>query len=253
MTPLAWVIGIMAAITCTVGNFSAYKQQSVKRLLAYSSIAHAGYMLMAAAVFIHPDVPGHEAGLTAMLIYIVIYLFMNLGAFGVTALVAWETGSDRIESFTGLKRRAPWLAVPMIICLMSLVGLPPLAGFLGKWWILFALGSLETASGGSGWFSLGALGWILIIVAVVNTLFSLYYYLRIVVEMAFRDDRQPALRTSFGGAALVNLCAMALLVLFVMAQPLKSTVAGFSRNLFDATAVMEAAGPSVAAATDDVD
>ena len=78
-------------MTCTVGNFSAYKQRSVKRLLAYSSIAHAGYMMMAAAVFIHPDVAGHEAGLAALLTYIVIYLFMNLGAFGVTALVAWDT------------------------------------------------------------------------------------------------------------------------------------------------------------------
>ena len=168
--PLAWTIGIVAAITCTVGNFSAYKQQSVKRLLAYSSIAHAGYMMMAAAVFIHPSVAGHQAGLTAMLVYIIVYLFMNLGAFGSTALVAWATGSDKIESFTGLGRRAPWIAVPMIVCLMSLVGIPPLAGFIGKWWILVALGSLGNIPGTSGWFSLGTLGWSLAIIMVLNTL-----------------------------------------------------------------------------------
>ncbi len=251
--PLAWVIGIMAAITCTFGNFAAYKQESVKRLLAYSSIAHAGYMMMAAAVFIHPSVPGHEAGLTALLTYVVIYLFMNLGAFGVTALVAWDTGSDRIDSFTGLARRAPWLAVPMIICLVSLVGIPPLAGFIGKWWVLVALGSLQSATGAHGVSSLGTLGWFLVIVLVLNTLFSLYYYMRVVVQMALVDDGRPFVRAPFGGLALVNLCAMALLALFFLAHPLKTTMDGFSRGLFQATAshTIPSAGEPVAAATDE--
>ncbi|MHC4697453.1 MAG: NADH-quinone oxidoreductase subunit N [Planctomycetota bacterium] len=218
--PLAWTIGIMAAITCTVGNFSAYKQRSVKRLLAYSSIAHAGYMMMAAAVFIHVDVDGHQAGLTALLAYIVIYLFMNLGAFGTTALVFWDCGSDDIEAFNGLARRAPMLAVPMVICLVSLVGLPPLAGFIGKWWLLIALGSLHST-----------LGWFLVIVAVANTLLSLYYYMRIVVRMTLHDDGQPAVRSPIGGTALVNLCALALLLLFFFAHPLKTTTDRYARTL----------------------
>lgn len=250
--PLAWTIGIMAAVTCTFGNFSAYKQQSVKRLLAYSSIAHAGYMLMAVAVFIHPSVAGHEAGLTALLVYVIIYMFMNLGAFGVTALVAWDTGSDKIESFTGLGRRAPWLAVPMIICLMSLVGIPPLAGFIGKWWILVALGSLHD-TGVQGWFSLNTLGWFLIIVAVLNTLFSLYYYLRVVVEMALEDEGQPGVRVPLGGAALVNVCAVALLALFLLAHPLKNTADRFSRDLFQATAALPAEPDSIASVTAETD
>jgi NADH-quinone oxidoreductase subunit N len=203
-----------------VGNFAAYQQRSVKRLLAYSSIAHAGYMLMAAAVFIHPAAEGHAAGLSALLIYVVIYLFMNLGAFGVTALVAWDAGTDSIEAFSGLARRAPWLAVPMVVCLMSLVGLPPLAGFLGKWWILLALGNLETT-----------LGWFLVIAAVLNTLFSLYYYVRIVVQMTLRDEGLPEPSASPGGVALVNLCAVALLALFVFAQPLKNAADRFSKGL----------------------
>lgn len=225
--PLAWGIGIMACVTCTVGNFSAYWQTSVKRLLAYSSIAHAGYMMMAAAVFLHPSTGAYASGITALLAYVVIYLFMNLGAFGVVALVVWDSGSDHIDAFTGLMRRAPWLAVPMILCLVSLVGLPPLAGFLGKWWVLLALGEMQNT-----------LGWTLIIVAAVNTLISLYFYMRIVVQMTLRDDGRPAVRAPMGGLALVNICAAALLVLFLFARPLKSRTDDFSRDLFQASAVV---------------
>ena len=231
--PVAWVIGIMAMITCTWANFAAYHQTSVKRLLAYSSIAHAGYMLMAVTVFIHsekllvdPDFPlmGTTANpaASALLAYIFIYLFMNLGAFGVVALVNWQTGSDDIDQFTGLTRRAPWLAVPMIICLVSLIGLPPLAGFIGKWWILIALGQQGTI-----------LGWVLVVVAVVNTLISLYYYLRVVVQMSLRDDGRPAFTPPVGGMALVNACAVALLALFLLVGPLKDTTDRFSRNAFN--------------------
>lgn len=242
--PLAWTIGIMAAITCTFGNFSAYKQRSVKRLLAYSSIAHAGYMMMATAIFVHPSVEGSTAGITALLVYIIVYLFMNLGAFGVTALVSWETGSDKIESFTGLMRRAPWLAIPMIICLMSLVGLPPLAGFIGKWWILVALGGLHDTTSAT-------LGWFLVIVAVLNTLISLFYYLRVVVQMALEDDGQPAVHAPFGGLALVNGCAVALLALFVLVHPLKRIADRFSHDLFEATTSQTVPMEPVASATDE--
>lgn len=226
LAPMAWTIAIVAALTCTVGNFAAYSQTSVKRLLAYSSIAHAGYMMMAAAIFLHPDVAGSELRISALLIYVVIYMFMNLGAFGVTAMVVWETGSDQIGNFTGLIRRAPWLAIPMVVCLVSLVGLPPFAGFIGKWWILVALGSLKGTQ----------LGWFLVIVAVINTLISLYYYMRIVLQMSLKDDKQPALAPPIGGMALVNICAIALVALLVFAHPLKSGVDAFSRKTFVAIA-----------------
>lgn len=229
ISPLAWTIGIVACITCTVGNFSAYKQESVKRMLAYSSIAHAGYMMMAAAVFLQAPGGVPHAGLSALLVYILIYMFMNLGAFGVAAMVVWQTGSDRLESFTGLIRRAPWLAVPMVICLMSLVGLPPLAGFIGKWWILVALGSLGST-----------LGWVLVIVAVVNTLISLYYYMRIVIQMTLRDNEAPAFQPPLSGVALVNVCAALLLAFFIWADPVRKQAGRFSQNLFE---------PSVRAAT----
>lgn len=219
--PIAWTLGILAAITCTVGNFAAYQQVSIKRLLAYSSIAHAGYMMMAAAVWLHPSSAGFQQGLSALLMYIVIYLFMNLGAFGVAALVYWDTGSDSIDSFSGLIRRGPALAIPMIVCLVSLVGLPPFAGFLGKWWILVALGSMDHP-----------LGWFLIIVAVFNTLFSLYFYVRVIVQMTLRDRGDAPVQSPAGGLVLVNVCALALLALFVFAAPLKRGADRFTHNLY---------------------
>jgi NADH-quinone oxidoreductase subunit N len=225
LAPLAWAIGIMASVTCTVANFAAYRQTSVKRLLAYSSIAHAGYMMMAAAVFLFPTGATAYAGLTVLFVYIIVYLFMNLGAFGVTALVQWDTGSDDIDSFTGLIRRSPGLAVPMVICLMSLVGLPPLAGFLGKWWVLLALGNMGTT-----------LGWVLIVVMVLNTLVSLYFYLRIVVRITLYDTGQRDVHSPIGGLALVNVCAVVLLVLFFAAGPLKATANRFTSHLFEPVA-----------------
>ncbi|MFQ5412939.1 MAG: NADH-quinone oxidoreductase subunit N [Phycisphaerae bacterium] len=222
--PLSWAIAIMATITCTYANFTAYRQRSVKRLLAYSSIAHAGYMLMAAAVFIYPEPGGVGVGASALLAYVLIYLFMNLGAFGVVALVVWDTGSDRIEAFSGLMRRAPWIAVPMVVCLMSLVGLPPLAGFMGKWWVLMALGRMNNT-----------VGWMLVVVLSVNTLFSLYYYMRLVVIMALRDDGQPTVRSPIGGLAIVNVCAAMLLVLFIWQARFKGMADHFASRTFQPT------------------
>lgn len=229
LAPMWWGVGLLATVTCTVGNFAAYHQTSVKRMLAYSSIAHAGYMLMAVAVFLFPmeqtplgaQVPRAQVGVSALLFYILTYMIMNLGAFGVTAMVVWNTGQDRIESFTGLARRNRWLAVPMIICLVSLVGLPPLAGFTAKWWLLVALGEMG-----------GRFAWTLVVVAVLNTLVSLYYYMRVVVQMTLRDDDSPAVQAPVGGVAMVNVCAVLLLVMFVVAQPIKNAADGYARNLF---------------------
>ncbi|MCC7292356.1 MAG: NADH-quinone oxidoreductase subunit N [Phycisphaerales bacterium] len=221
MAPLAWGIGLMAMVTCTWANFAAYKQTSVKRMLAYSSIAHAGYMLMAGAVFLSPAAPDSQTATSALLVYIVIYLFMNLGAFGVVALVVWRTGSDDLDAFTGLIRRAPALAVPMVICLISLVGLPPFAGFLGKWWILVALGRQGTI-----------LSWVLVSVAALNTLFSLYYYMRVVVRMTLKDDGRASFSSPAGGVAMVNVCALALIVLFIAIGPLKRSADHYAARMF---------------------
>ncbi len=222
LTGLAWGLGIVAAVTCTWGNFAAYRQNNVKRLFAYSSIAHAGYMMMAASVFVHPDSPLDYSPIAAVLVYILIYVFMNLGAFGVAAMVVWRSGNENIDAFHGLGRRAPWLAIPMLCCLVSLVGLPPFAGFIGKIWILLSLG----ASG-------GGLYWGLVIVAVLNTLVSLFFYLRIVKAMFFVDDGQESFTPPISGLAMVNVCAVVLVLmgtLFIEAPRRKAEF--YASNLF---------------------
>jgi len=261
--PLAWGIGVMAIVTCTWANFAAYQQTSVKRLLAYSSIAHAGYMLMAVAVLIHPDdllqdvtIRGlgsyPHPGISALLAYMVIYLFMNLGAFGAVALVNWDCGNDDIKSFTGLIRRAPVPAVALVLCLVSLVGLPPLAGFVGKWWILVALAQQGADPASAAQLDLltlpdrqifNTLGWTLITAAVLNTLFSLYYYMRLVVVMTLEDDGRPKVRAPLGGTILVGACGAALIVLFLLISPLKDLTDRYASRPFDPVRVTRAAAP----------
>jgi len=227
LQPLAWGIGVIAAVTCTVGNLAALRQESVKRILAYSSIAHAGYMMMAAAILIAPRGGPHtNVGMAAVVAYLLVYVTMNVGAFGATALVAWRTGSDHLSSFTGLGRRAPWLALPMAVCLFSLVGLPPLGGFAAKWFLLIALGKSAAVQ---PWL------WVLVIVAVVNTAISLYYYVRIIRQMYLTDDAaQPAVAMPFGGLVLVNACAVLLLLLgTVWFSPLGHRADAMASYLFD--------------------
>jgi NADH-quinone oxidoreductase subunit N len=227
----AWSIGLVAAITCTVGNLAALRQTSVKRILAYSSIAHAGYMMMAAAILTSPTVGEAAAqGFAALIAYLMVYLVMNIGAFGVTAMVAWQCGTDDLAAFKGLGRRAPMLALPMAVCLFSLVGLPPLAGFAAKWWLLYALG---TAASEQPWL------WALVIVAVVNTALSLYYYVAIIRQMYLRDDEEaPALETPIGGLVLVNAAALGLLLLgTIFFNPLGRSADAFARNVYTGTDV----------------
>jgi NADH-quinone oxidoreductase subunit N len=198
---VAMAIGIMAALTCTVGNFSAFRQTNMKRLLAFSSVAHAGYMLMAASVLWQPAGDGaavHPA-FSVVVAYITVYLFMNLGAFGCVALVYWSTGSESIDAFNGLIRRNPLLACAMVVFLFSLVGLPPFAGFMAKLWLLYALMDAK-------------LVW-LILIAVFNTLISLYYYARVAYAMIFVDDGQPAVRAPAAGQLAALACAVAILLL----------------------------------------
>lgn len=230
LVPLSVAIGVVAAVTCTIGNLAALRQTSVKRMLAYSSIAHAGYMMMAAAIFVPSAVGERASGPTAALIaYLFVYLLMNLGAFGVTAMVAWRTGSDSLSSFTGLGRRAPWLALPMAVCLFSLVGLPPLGGFAAKWWLLIALGK---AAAVQQWL------WILVLVAVINTAISLYYYVGVVKQMYLADNDQPAFAAPFGGVAMVNACAILLVLLgTIFFGPLGERANVHASHLFSPTAV----------------
>ena len=160
------IIAILSVLTMTLGNLVAVWQNNLKRLLAYSSIAHAGYMLMGLAIL-------SQAGIAAVLIYFVVYMFMNLGAFYTVMLVANKTGSEDIDSYKGLGFRSPFVGVSMVIFFISLAGLPPTAGFIGK---LFIFASLLDAK------------WVwLAVVGAINSVISLYYYVRVVRNMFLRD------------------------------------------------------------------
>ena len=160
------IIAILSVLTMTLGNLVAVWQNNLKRLLAYSSIAHAGYMLMGVVVL-------SDKGVAAVMIYFMVYLFMNLGAFYVVMLLANKTGSEDIDSYKGMGYRSPLISVSMVVFFISLAGLPPTAGFIGK---LFLFAALLDAK------------WIwLAVVGAINSVISLYYYVRVVRNMFLRD------------------------------------------------------------------
>lgn len=230
-------IAIMAALTCTWGNFSAFRQTNMKRLLAFSSIAHAGYMLMAVAIIWKPSagMTTHPA-FSAVVAYISVYALMNLCAFGIIAMVYWATGSESIDAFNGLARRNILLTILMAICLFSFVGLPPMGGFITKWWLLTALWEAK-------------LTW-LIFVAVFNTVISLYYYVRIAVAMVLRDDGQAPVRAPLLGQVVALACAVGILLTGTLwAGDLKKFSDNRSRDLYAVTG--SAPTPAVAEATTD--
>ncbi|MHB8873983.1 MAG: NADH-quinone oxidoreductase subunit N [Myxococcaceae bacterium] len=163
--PWPMVIGVIAAVTMTVGNFAALNQTNLKRMLAYSSIAHAGYILMGVAA-------ASATGSMSVAIYLVVYLFMNLGAFLVVGIVGRLSGSESIFEYRGLSARAPFAAVAFAVFLFSLTGLPPLAGFVGKFHLFKAL----VDRGGEWQITLAIIG-------LLNSAVSLYYYARIVKAM----------------------------------------------------------------------
>jgi NADH-quinone oxidoreductase subunit N len=187
--PWPLILGVVAMATMTIGNLVALPQTNIKRLLAYSSIAHAGYLLLGVVV-------GNAEGLRAVLLYLCIYLLMNLGAFLVVIAVRNRTGSEEISAYRGLATRAPALAVLMAVFLFSLVGLPPLGGFIGKFYLFAAL----IHKGGAFFITLA-------LVAVVNSAISLYYYARVLRTM-FLDAAAPESGKLAVGPAFVGLLAI---------------------------------------------
>ena len=168
-TPFLVTLGIIAALSMTVGNLAAIPQNNVKRMLAYSSIAHAGYLMMGVVVL-------STSALHAVLLYLVFYYLMNFGAFTVCQAVRDSTGGEMLHHFRGLGTRSPLLAMAMTVFLLSLTGLPPLAGFIGKFY-LFA----SVIERGGFWYL------ILALIGVINSAISLYYYLKVVKAMYFTE------------------------------------------------------------------
>jgi NADH-quinone oxidoreductase subunit N len=229
LVAIAIVIGIIGAVTATVGNLAALVQVNIKRLLAYSSIAHAGYMLCALSLLIQHN-PSTEAPRVwesapqAILLYLAVYLFMNLGAFTVAGLIYRETGSETLDEYAELSRRAPIMAVCMGAFMFSLVGLPPFAGFIAK----FNLMAVLWANG--GWW------WSLVAVIGVNTIISLYYYLRVVKVMYLNTSDKPELSPNPLGLGLAMLCAVVLVAMLVAFQMVDRMTTHYSQMYLDGPA-----------------
>ncbi len=165
------ILMVISVLTMTLGNFAAITQNNLKRLLAYSSIAHAGYILMGTAVLT-------RYGLKSILIYLFIYLFMNLGAFLIVTIVYNSIRSFEIEDYRGMIGHSPYLAVSMAIFMLSLTGIPPFAGFLGK---LFVFGAVIDK--GIYWFA---------VVGTLNAAIGAYYYMRVIKAMFLEEGSASA-------------------------------------------------------------
>ena len=225
ITALAFAIGIVAAVTAFVGNTAAYAQNNIKRLLAYSSIAHAGYMLCAASILMHSaHAPGRfdpvVAATSPILLYLSVYMFMNLGAFAVVGIVYRETGKETLDAYRGLGYRSPVAAAALTCALVSLIGLIPFAGFTAKLNILVSL------------FQAGGWWWVLVGIIVTNTVVASFYYFRVIRAMyletpAPEDDRRYAGSPIGLGLAIVS--AAMLFSMLILFSPLARLTTHFSQ------------------------
>jgi NADH-quinone oxidoreductase subunit N len=196
----------LAILTMTVGNVAALTQSNIKRMLAYSSIAHAGYLLI--AIVAATRVP--QIGVKAALIYLVIYAFMQFGAFGVVTLLRrHDVIGEELKDMSGLFQRSPLAGIAMLLFMLSLGGIPPTAGFMGKFWLFSA-----AIDGGYYWLA---------VIGVLNSAVSLYYYLRVVVFMWFKGE--PS------GSELVISPAMAIFLTITIVGTIAIGV--YPRPLFD--------------------
>jgi NADH-quinone oxidoreductase subunit N len=217
LTALAVIIGVVGAVTATVGNVAAFAQSNIKRLLAYSSIAHAGYILCAVSLVVKGQTseagfdPANAAAQTVLL-YLAIYAFMNLGAFAVAALVG-----EHLTDFKGLGPRSPLLAACMFASLVSLIGLPPFAGFLAKFNVMWAL------------FQNGGWWWSLIAVIAVNTVASAFYYFRVIRAMYLEPGDSAQVEADIIGVMLSVVCAAALVLLVIAFAPLSRLTSDYGR------------------------
>jgi NADH-quinone oxidoreductase subunit N len=203
------LLAILAAASMTWGNVAAILQDNIKRMLAYSSIAHAGYVLLGLlAIGSGGTIATREFGLQATLLYLLVYTFVNLGAFGLVVMLRrGAVAGDRVADFSGLARRAPGAAFAMLVFMLSLAGIPATAGFIGKWYLF-------GAAIRSDWTWLA-------VVAVVNSAVSLYFYIRVVVMMYMRepvDDERFA--ASAGERLAIAACIAFTLVFGIFPQPI---------------------------------
>jgi NADH-quinone oxidoreductase subunit N len=198
------IIIILCIITMTVGNVVAVTQRSVKRMLAYSSIAHTGYILIGLASYTPAN---REQAISSILFYLFSYLFMNMGAFGVVIWLQHNGGTDSLDSFRGLSTWAPGVAALMMLFMLSLTGIPPTLGFLGKYYVF-----ISAINSGLWWLA---------VIGAINSAIAAFYYLRVIWYMYFEEPR--AARVPRESRTLVWTlvgAAIAVLVFFVVSWPI---------------------------------
>lgn len=217
-----WVplVIVISMVTMTLGNTLALAQKNIKRLLAYSSIAQAGYALVGLAAI-------STAGIAATIFYLVMYTLTNLAAFGVVILVSRVTQSDEIADYAGLSRRSPSLALAFLVAFLSLGGMPPLAGFFGKFFVFAAVIQQGVAQNNS-W-----LIW-LAVVGVLNAIIGLYYYLVVlkVVYLYRSDHESEKIPVPRAYAAALWVCVAGIILLGTWAAPWIGTATAAAGNLF---------------------
>jgi len=191
----------LAILTMTLGNFAALWQDNIKRMLAYSSIAHAGYLLLAVAIF-------SNDGVIAVLVYFAIYLFMNLGAFFVVMLIANKIGSEEMDDYKGMGSSTAFLGVALSIFLLSLAGLPPTAGFIGKLYIFIALINADMI--------------VVAFITLLNTVVAYYYYVRVLKNLYLvrTETSREKIQVSFGNMIVVLLLLIPVFVFGVYFTPI---------------------------------
>jgi len=200
------LVVILASLTMSIGNLVALMQTNMKRFLAYSSIAQAGYLLVGLA-------NREELGTASVLFYLLVYLFSNIAAFGVVTLIAGATGKEDMRDYVGFSISNPGLAAVMMLAMFSLAGIPPLAGFLGKFYLFAA-----AAEKGLYW---------LVLVGVANATVSLYYYLTVLRWMylvkAEPGQEFPRIRTPLAGTLALGFCSVSMIAIGLVPQVIRWT------------------------------
>jgi NADH-quinone oxidoreductase subunit N len=196
------VFAVLAAIGMTVGNIVAIPQTNIKRMLAYSSIAQAGYLILGIATMgFSPMVS--RLGQSSLLFFLAGYVVTNLGAFIAVIALSNKVGSDRISDYDGMGKRAPMIALALTLCLISLTGIPPTAGFMAKFYIFSSAVQHD-------------LLW-LVIIAVLNSVVSAYYYLRVVKVMWFNEPKfEGRVSSSVALRVALLICCLGVILLGVL-------------------------------------
>ncbi|MRR22485.1 NADH-quinone oxidoreductase subunit N, partial [bacterium] len=196
------IIWVIAVLTITIGNLFALRQKNMKRFLAFSSIAQAGFFLLG-------FIGGNKLGMTTVIYYALIYIFTNLAAFGIVALIAEKTGKESMDDYDGLYKTNPGLSLTMMLALFSLAGIPPVAGFFGKFFLFAAAAEKEF--------------YVLVAIAVLNTIVALYYYLLVVKAMFINKSENPipAFKSDFFSKLGLAICIAGIVI------------TGFASGLFE--------------------